>query len=288
MALSRSMKNLMHDSAMARRGGGNPGGGGMSGMVGRALQQARGQYNPGPSRPGPEAPSGPIGGRRGPVLSELPTARSRFGKGMQKAGQRGGIAGMIRGGGRNPRTGGPGLPTSAGGGFLGKRNATSGGVSLPPRASRASGMQQQQALMKAKMQQQQQRGAGGGVMGRPAVQPRPPGGTFGFAAQGGGGTPALQQATAGARMQQQAATARMPGATSAADQAAKFRAARPGIKTAPAGALGGAAARAPAALAKPRGQSIASRIGGQQGPPARRGGMARALGSGGSRRRMLR
>jgi hypothetical protein len=293
MALSRSMKNLMHDSAMARKGGGthNPNGGGRSGMIGRALQKARGQYNPGGNR----------GGNRGPVLSELPTTQSRFGKGMQKAGQRGGIAGMIRGaGGRNPRTGGPGLPTSAGGGFLGKRNATSGGVSLPPRAGRASGMQQQQAMVKAKMQQQQQRGAGGGMMGRPAVQPiqrgpgtmagkpMPGGGSFGFASRGGGGTPALQQATAGARMQQQAATARMPGATSAAAQSARFRAARPGITTAPGGALGGAAARPPAALAKPRGQSIASRIGGQQGPPARRGGMARALGSGGSRRRMLR
>jgi hypothetical protein len=284
MALSRSMKNLQHDQALARRGGGthNPNGGGRSGMMGRALQKARGQYNPGGNR------GRMPGGNRGPVLSELPTTQSRFGKGMQKAGQRGGIAGMIRGaGGRNPRTGGPGLPTSAGGGFLGKRNATSGGVSLPPRAGRASGMQQQQAMVKAKMQQQQQRGgmAQIAVPGGRMPQGR---GTFGFAARGGGGTPALQQATAGARMQQQAATARMPGATSPADQAAKFRAAKTAGGTAPAGALGGAAARPPAALAKPRGQSVASRVGGRQGPPARRGGMARALGSGGSRRRMLR
>ena len=264
----------------------------MSGMVGRAMQQAsRGYGTPNPGPAGPEAPSGGNRGPRGPVLSELPTTQSRFGKGMQKAGQRGGIAGMIRGaGGRNPRTGGPGLPTSAGGGFLGKRNATSGGVSLPPRASRASGMQQQQALMKAKMQQQQQRG--GMAQANPGLPNagRSPG-TFGFAARGGGGTPALQQATAGARSQaMQAATARMPGATSVADQSARARAAMTAGRAAPGGGAlrGGAAARPPAALAKPRGQSVASRIGGQQGPPARRGGMARALGSGGSRRRMLR
>lgn len=284
MALSRSMKNLMHDSAMARRGGGthNPNGGGRSGMMGRALQQARGQYDPGGNR------GRMPGGNRGPVLSELPGTQGRFSKGMQKLGQQGGggIANIIRGaGGRNPRTGGPGLPTSAGGGFLGKRNATSGGVSLPPRASRASGMEQQQAMVKAKMQQQQQRGAGGGMM-RPAVQPpqrgpgtvagkpMPGGGTFGFASRGGGGTPALQQATAGARTQvmRQAAAPRPAGA----------------VPGGVAGAQQRARAAGPAALAKPRGQDIARRIGGRQGPPARRGGMARALGSGGSRRRMLR
>jgi len=268
MALSRSMKNLMHDSAMARKGGGNPTGGGMSGMVGRALQQGR------------DFKAKQAGGGK-------PTARSRFGQGMQKAGQRGGIAGMIRGaGGRNPRTGGPGLPTSSGGGFLGKRNATSGGVSLPPRAGRMSGMQQQQAMVRAKMQQQQQRGAGGGMMGRPAVQPiqrgpgtvagkpMPRGGTFGFANRGGAGTPGLQEATTGARSQamRQAAAPRPAGA----------------VPGGVAGAAGRARAAAPAALAQPRGQSVASRIGGRQGPPARRGGMARALGSGGSRRRMLR
>lgn len=289
MALSRSMKNLMHDSAMARRGGGthNPNGGGRSGMMGRALQQARGQYDPGGNRG--RMPGGNRG-PRGPVLSEAPGAGGRasmVSKAMQKA--RGG--GALQQIGRNPRTGGPGLPTSAGGGFLGKRNATSGGVSLPPRASRASGMQQQQAMVKAKMQQQQQRGAGGG-MARPAVEPPPPGGyqqinlggragkprpgggTFGFASRGGGGTPALQQATAGARSQvmRQAAAPRPAGA----------------VPGGVAGAQQRARAAGPAALAKPRGQTTAQRIGGRQGPPARRGGMARALGSGGSRRRMLR
>ncbi len=185
MALSRSMKNLMHDSAMARRGGGNPTGGGRTGMIGRALQQGREQYNPGGDR------GRMPGGNRGPVLRPSP--------------------------GRTPMTGGPSGPAG------------------------------QQALMKAKMQQMQQRGGGGGIM-RPAVQPpqrgpgtvagkpRPGAGTFGFASQRG-------------------AAPAMPG---------------------------------PAALAQPRGQTMAQRIGGRQGPPARAGGMARALGSGGSRRRLLR
>lgn len=243
MALSRSMKNLMHDAAQARRGGGNPNptGGGRSGFIGRAMQQARGRK---------------------------PT--------------------------RDPVTRGAG----------------------------------QQNLMKAKMQRLQQRGGmpRGGVMGgpagggiaRPAVQPPPPGGypsvklggagkprpgrgSFGFASRGGGGTPALQELTAGARSQvmgQRAARPTgLPGAISGAQQQAAMQRAR-GAAPRPAGAVpggvAGAAGRAraraagPAALAQPRGQTTAQRIGGRQGPPARRGGMARALGSGGSRRRMLR
>ncbi len=242
MALSRSMKNLMHDSAMARRGGGNPNpsGGGMSGMLSQAMQQARGRYNPGGTKPTP-------GGNRGP-------------RGPVKPAPSGG-----RFGGRNPETGGvrgPVLRPSPG------RTPMTGG----PR-----GPAGQQALMKAKMQQARQRGAGGGMM-RPAVEPirrgpgtvagkpMPRGGTFGFASRGGGGTPALQQRAA-------PRPGGLPGAISGAQQQAAMQRARPA---------------APAALAQPRGQTTAQRIGGRQGPPASRGGMARALGSGGSRRRMLR
>ncbi len=183
MALSRSMKNLMHDSAQARRGGGNPTGGGVFGKMRQAVQQSRGreQYNPGGNR------GRMPGGNRGPVLRPSPG-------GTPPTGGRGGMASKIM----------------------------------------------------AKYSQAQ-RGGGGG-MARPAVQPpqrgpgtvagkpRPGVGTFGFAAQRG-------------------AAPAMPG---------------------------------PAALAQPRGQTMAQRIGGRQGPPARAGGMARALGSGGSRRRLLR
>ncbi len=187
MALSRSMKNLMHDAATARKGGGNTRGG-MSGMLGRATQQVRDRYNPGGTKPTPGGNRGP----RGPVM----------------------------------RPGGPSGPVMPRGGVMGGP-------------------------------------AGRRGPGAVAGKPRPPAGTFGFASRGGGGTPALQQTAASARMQ-------------AMKQAAAPRAA-PAAR--PAG---------PAALAQPRGQSIAQRIGGRQGPPARRGGMARALGSGGSRRRMLR
>ncbi len=200
-------------------------------MIGRALQQGREQYNPGGDR------GRMPGGNRGPRGPVKPTAPSRFGQGMKKLGQQGGMASMIRRAReqRNPTTGGPGGPVlrpSPG------RTPMTGGPSGPAG---------QQALMKAKMQQMQQRGGGGGIM-RPAVQPpqrgpgtvagkpRPGAGTFGFASQRG-------------------AAPAMPG---------------------------------PAALAQPRGQTMAQRIGGRQGPPARAGGMARALGSGGSRRRLLR
>jgi hypothetical protein len=219
MALSRSMKNLMHDSAMARRGGGNPTGGGRSGMVGRAFQQARdkaggapsptrggmlsrvgkaagqarGRYNPGPKLQ--RGPSGPTRGPRGPVMTP--------GGGKPRRG----LAQIAVPGGRMPR----------------------GGVMGGPAGRR-----------------------GPGTAGAVAGKPRPPAGTFGFASRGGG-TPALQEATAGARRQ-----------------------------------VMGQRAAAPAALAPPRGQAVAQRVAGRQGPPARRGGMARALGSGGSRRRMLR
>lgn len=217
-------------------------------------------------------------GPRGPVMQPSGGMASRVSQAMNKARGGGGMANMIRGAaGRNPTTGGPGGPVlrpSPG------RTPMTGG----PR-----GPAGQQALMKAKMQQMQQRGGGGGGMLRPAVQPiqrgpgtvagkpRPGAGTFGFAGRGGGGTPALQEATAGARSQvMRQAAARptgLPGAMSGAQQQAAMQRSR---------------AAGPAALAKPRGQPVASRIGGQQGPPARRGGMARALGSGGSRRRMLR
>ncbi len=172
MALSRSMKNLMHDTAMARRGGGthNPNGGGVSGMLGRTMQQARG------TKPTPGGTRGP----RGPVVP---------GRGR-----------------RNPTTGGPGGPV------------------LRP-----------------------------GGPGTVAGKPQPSGDTFGFASRGGGGTPALQQAKLQAK--QQSISQRAAG---------------------------------PAALAQPRGRAVAQRVAGRQGPPARRGGMARAYGSGGSRRRMLR
>lgn len=252
MALSRSMKNLMHDSAMARRGGGNPKptGGGMSGMISQAMQQARARQAPrrdtvaGPEaggmasrisqaaqkargtgtryNPGPKLqPRGPVGGPRGPVK---PTP------------------GGGRFGGRNPMTGGPRGPVLR------------PSPGRTPMTGSPRGPAGQQALIKAKMTQARQRGAGGGMV-RPAVEPRQPGGSFGFAARGGGGTPALQGAMSGAQQRASMATARAAG---------------------------------PAAIAQPRGQSIAQRISGRQGPPARSGGMARALGSGGSRRRMLR
>lgn len=197
MALSRSMKNLMHDSAMARRGGGthNPNGGDVSGMLGRTMQKARG------TKPTPGGTRGP----RGPVVP---------GRGR-----------------RNPTTGGPGGPV------------------LRP-----------------------------GGPGTVAGKPMPRAGTFGFAARGGGGTPALQEATAAARSQ----TMRQAAARGAAPRPAGA------VPGGVAGAAGRARAAGPAALAQPRGQTTAQRIGGRQGPPARRGGMARALGSGGSRRRMLR
>ena len=206
MALSRSMKNLMHDSAQARRGGGNP----------------------------DQAASGRLPGQAAGLKTKVMQAREGAGGGLRRAMERGGVMGGPAGR-RGPR--GPVRPT--GGGIV-DRIAASG-------ANRGA--------MASKVMDRFNQARGG--------KPTPGGGTFGFAAQRGG-TPAL------------------PGATSAADQSAKFRAAMTTGKAAPAGALRGGA------LAKPRGQSVASRVAGRQGPPARRGGMARALGSGGSRRRMLR
>lgn len=189
MALSRSMKNLMHDSAMARRDGGNPtSGGGMPGM----------------DRPS----TGRLPGQLAGLKTKVMQARQGAGGGMMRPAVEP----------RGPR--GPVMPR--------------GGVMGGPAGRRGPGT----------------------VAGKP----RPAAGTFGFASRGGGGTPALQQAVAGAKGQ-------------VARQAAAPRTAAPA---------------APAALAQPRGQSIAQRIGGRQGPPARAGGMARALGSGGSRRRLLR
>lgn len=219
MALSRSMKNLMHQSAVARGGGGNPTGGGRSGFIGRAMQQAKSRGQP----------------TRDPVVAGGGQQNLMKAK-MQRLQQRGGMPrGGVMGGPRGGVMGGP-----------------AGGVRpavQPP-----------------------QRGPG-----TVAGKPMPRGGTFGFASRGGGGTPTLQEATAGARSQvMRQAAARptgLPGAMSGAQQQAAMQRSR---------------AAGPAALAKPRGQSVAARIGGQQGPPARRGGMARALGSGGSRRRMLR
>lgn len=215
MALSRAMKNLQHDSAQARRGGGNPTGGGRSGMVGGAFQRAREQQQAGRN---PNTTSGGLPGQQARLKSKVMRARDGAGGGMAR----------------------PAVEPRGPGGVAGR-----------------------QALANTKRQAMRQRG--GMMQANPGLPnagraPGGPGGTFGFAAQGGRGTPALQQTTAGARMQ-------------AMRQAAAPRPA------APAG---------PAALAQPRGQSIASRLGGRQGPPARKGGMARALGSGGSRRRMLR
>lgn len=207
MALSRSMKNLMHDSAQARRGGGNPNptGGRMN------------QYSPGRKRM--------LGGNRGPQAQVMPTGgtvgRQALMKAkMQQMRQRGGGGGMLRPA-VEPPTRGPG--TVAG------KPMPRGGMMRPA-------------------VQPPQRGPG-----TVAGKPMPPGGTFGFASRGGGGTPALQQATAGSRMQ--ATGQRTVG---------------------------------PAAFAQPPGQAVAQRVAGRQGPPARRGGMAQALGSGGSRRRLLR
>jgi len=271
MALSRSMKNLMHDAAQARRGGGNPNptGGGMSGMLGKAFQQARSRgtrYNPGP--PGPEAPSGPLTRPRGgvgtPGAAQRSTARSFLGKPTTPAAPgpvlrpspgRTPMTGGTRGPRGPVRPGGPGGPVMPRGGVMGGpagRRGMAGTVAGKPMP----------------------RGGTGGVVG----PTRPGAGTFGFAARGGGGTPALQEATAAARSQ----TMRQAAARGAAPRPAG------GVPGGVAGAAGRARAAVPAALAQPRGQSVASRIGGTQGPPARRGGMARALGSGGSRRRMLR
>jgi len=192
-------------------------------------------------------------GPRGPVMQPGGGMASRVSQAMKKARGGGGMANMIRGAaGRNPTTGGPGLPPRVG---------------PKPRRGMA-----QIAVPGGRMPR-------GGVMGGPAGggKPRPGAGTFGFASRGGGGTPALQEATAGARSQvMRQAAARptgLPGAMSGAQQQAAMQRSR---------------AAGPAALAKPRGQPVASRIGGQQGPPARRGGVAQAFGAGGSRRRMLR
>jgi hypothetical protein len=207
MALSRSMKNLMHDAAMARRGPSNPG------------------------RPGPEAPSGPIrrshtrgkamlgtGGVVKPAV-EPPVPGSRLNLDMTTA----------RTAGAKPR------PTPGTGGVVGPGRGPRGPVTG---------------------------GARGPVL-RPADptrnypgKPQPGRGTFGFVNQGGRGTPALQQATAGARSQMM--------------RQAAARGASPG------------------AMRTPPGADVRNRIGARQGPPARPGGMARAFGSGGSRRRMLR
>ncbi len=221
MALSRSMKNLMHDQAQARRGGGNPtSGGGMSGMVGRALQQGR-DY--GDLRDQNSPKTGRLPGQLAGLKTKVMQAREGAGGGMMRPAVEP----------RGPR--GPVMPR--------------GGVMGGPAGRRGPGT----------------------VAGKP----RPAAGTFGFASRGGGGTPALQELTAGARTQAMGQRPAPPGGR---------------VPRTAANVVGTAAARArgPAALAKPQGQSIASRIGGQQGPPARRGGMARALGSGGSRRRMLR
>lgn len=239
MALSRSMKNLMHDAAQARKGGGNPtSGGGMSGMVGRALQQ------------GKDFKAKQAGGGMASRISQATQkARGRYNPGPKLQPR-----GPTRGG-RNPTTGGPGMPPRVGS----KPRRGMAQIAVPGGRMPRGGVMGGPAGRR-----------GPGVAGTVAGKPRPGAGTFGFAARGGGGTPALQQATSGARSQAQAMR-----------QAAAPRAA------APAGARAAVAGSA-AAFAKPQGQSIASRIGGTQGPPARRGGMARALGSGGSRRRMLR
>lgn len=215
MALSRSMKNLMHTAAQARRGGGNPTtGGGLSSMISQAAQQARSR-GPRPTpggvkitpRAGPKPP-------RGRAQIAVPGGR------MPRGGVMGGPAGR-----RGPGT------------VAGKPMSGTGGVV------------------------------------RPTVKPRPAAGTFGFAGQGGGGgTPALQQATAGAKRQVLAQGTRAP-MTGRPPQAANMQGRRPS---------------GPAAIAQQRGQDVRQRLGARQGPPARRGGMARALGSGGSRRRMLR
>lgn len=260
MALSRSMKNLMHDSAMARRGGGNPKptGGGMSGMISQAMQQARARQAPRRDTvAGQEAPSGMMGRALQQAKAKQTGTRYNPGPKLQPRGPAGGPRGPVKptpGGGRWGAPAGPGGPVLR------------PSPGRTPMTGSPRGPAGQQALMKAKMTQARQRGGGGG--------------TFGFAAQGGGGTPALQKATAGARSQAQGMRDRLaprptglPGAMSGAQQKASMATAR---------------AAGPAAIAQPRGQSVASRIGGRQGPPARRGGMARALGSGGSRRRMLR
>jgi len=282
MALSRSMKNLMHQSAMERKGGGNPGhgGGGMSGMVGRAMQQARARQAPrAPQQPGAEAPSNmirdrfaaahraKIAGQRAAPGTTQPTSPIAIGETVPGLGRK--VA-------QAQRTGGVVGPGGAGG-------MPRGGVMGGP----AGGGTMRPAVMPT------QRGGPGTIAGKPMPRPGTGGvvgpgrGTFGFAARGGRGTPTLQQGTASARseMMRQAAARgagtggviQPPGTPRPADQASRFGAAMKRAKTA-----------APAALTPPRGQSVASRIGGRQGPPARRGGMARALGSGGSRRRMLR
>ena len=240
MALSRSMKNLMHDAAQARRGGGshNPNGGGRLGGT-------MGQYN----RGGRMTPRGPMPDRgpRGPVKPGAPSRLSQMTQRLQQ--QQGGFSGLIAAaGGRNPATGGPGPPQRITMGGLGQRT---GGGGMP----RGGVMGGRWGAPGGPGRLQPGGPTGGGMM-RPAVQPpqRGPGtvagkpmpraGPFGFARRGGGGTPALQQRPRPASLS---------------------------------GAISGAG-----------GKSIAQRISSRQGPPASRGGMARALGTGGSRRRMLR
>jgi len=294
MALSRSMKNLMHESAQARKAGGNPGhgGGGMSGMVGRAMQQARArQAQQAPQRPGAEADPNMVENRmraaRGipPVTKPTPGTGGVVGPAVQPPAAGRGTRGPL--GTRAPGAG----QRNTGRSFLGKRTPRTGGVAGPvPRPSPGgAGGTMRPAVMPI------QRGGPGTIAGKPMPRPGtggvvgPGGGTFGFAGRGGGrGTPALQQATAGARSQmaRQAAARgagtggviQPPGTPRPADQASRFGAAMKRAKTA-----GG-----PAAMARQAGGSVRERLGARQGPPARRGGMARALGSGGSRRRMLR
>ena len=104
-------------------------------------------------------------------------------------------------------------------------------------------------------------------------KPQPGAGTFGFVSRRGGGTPALQRGTRGG----------YAGPMSPALQRsiANMREQNIRQRTAPRAAPAGA-------LAAQRGEAMRQRMGARMGPPARRGGMARALGSGGSRRRLLR
>lgn len=274
MALSRSMKNLMHDAAQARRGGGshNPNGGGRLGGT-------MGQYN----RGGRMTPRGPMPDRgpRGPVKPGAPSRLSQMTQRLQQ--QQGGFSGLVAAaGGRNPATGGPGPPQRITKGGLGRRtNPITGGPGLPPRAGPKPrrGMAQI-AVPGGRMPRGGVMGGptGGGMLPGTVGKPMPRGGTFGFASRGGGGTPALQEATAGARSQvMRQAAARptgLPGAMSGVQQQAAMQRSR--------------AAGLPGAISGAGGKSIAQRISSRQGPPASRGGMARALGTGGSRRRMLR
>lgn len=245
MALSRAMKNLMHQAAQARGRGGRTD----------------------TARPGPEAESNWL--------------RDRFAKAHREkiAAQRAtpGTGGVVGPAVEPPGPGGR-VQIDLGGARVPRGRGTRYDPAEDPARGRGT------ALGRKPMPRRGTGGVvgpGGGnrdqiaVPGGAAGMGRRRGGTFGFVSRGAGGTPALQQATAGARRQalaQRAAPRAAPGARAplgVTQQQAAMAASR-----ARGGPLGAGGSR----------QRLARQVGAREGPPARRGGMPRAFGS----RRMLR